>query len=375
MKKSVLLLLLTFAFSISYSQSAQDRYTVDIHGNLQYESKNRFKASLSTNIFGDKIYKDTRGNEVKYSKEFLEKIPSEEMPNFEHFLFSELIRKYQRRRNTKEEYKVDIFGNFQHKNNKGKSSSFGRDIFGDLQYSDNDFKASLKKNIFDDKIYSDNRGNEIKYSKEFLEKVSQKTANLGTANIDELLFLDLSKNIRQKKNYKEEYTVNIFGDIEYKNSEGRKISIGKNIFDEFEYKDNQGLSSTIRKDIFGNTEIKDDKGNKTTIGKDIFGNTEIKDNKGNKTTIGKDIFGNTEIKDNKGNKTTIERDIFGDLKYKINNREHASLKKNIFDEMTYKDDKGNEIKYSKEAWNAMMKQFDSDEKVFMMLVKKYFDPE
>ena len=43
----------------------------------------------------------------------------------------------------------------------------GTDIFGDLKFRHN-YKecATLKKNIFDEREYSDNKGNKVKYSKE-----------------------------------------------------------------------------------------------------------------------------------------------------------------------------------------------------------------
>jgi hypothetical protein len=52
--------------------------------------------------------------------------------------------------------------------------------------------------------------------------------------------------------------------------------------------------------------------------------------------------------------------------------ECATLKKNIFDEREYSDNKGNKVKYSKESWDKMIKRFGDDEKVFSMLLKKFF---
>ena len=49
------------------------------------------------------------------------------------------------------------------KDNKGNKWSVERDIFGDLKFRHN-YKecATLKKNIFDEREYSDNKGNQVK---------------------------------------------------------------------------------------------------------------------------------------------------------------------------------------------------------------------
>ena len=42
---------------------------------------------------------------------------------------------------------------------------------GELEYSSNEFRATLGKDIFENVIYKDNRGNKVTYSKEFLGKL------------------------------------------------------------------------------------------------------------------------------------------------------------------------------------------------------------
>ena len=222
---------------------------------------------------------------------------------------------------------------------------------GELEYSGNKFRATLGKDIFENVIYKDNRGNKVTYSKEFLGKL-RKGRHRGDRNIEEFLLLGLAKDVGKKRNYTEEYTVDIFGNVEYKNSEGRRVSIKKDMFDSFEYKDNQGVSLSIRKDIFDHV--------------------QVNDGRGNKVDVGRDIFGDLQVKDNKGNKWSVERDIFGDLKFRHNYKECATLKKNIFDEREYSDNKGNKVKYSKESWDKMIKRYGDDEKVFSMLLKKFF---
>ena len=89
---------------------------------------------------------------------------------------------------------------------------------GELEYSSNEFRATLGKDIFDNIIYKDNRGNKVTYSKEFLDKF-RRGRHRGDRNVEEFLLLGLAKDVGKKKNYTEEYTVDIFGNIEYKNSE------------------------------------------------------------------------------------------------------------------------------------------------------------
>lgn len=137
MRKFTLLLFFVVLWSFSYAQMGGEQYFVDIHGDLRYESQDRFQASLSTNIFGDKVYKDNRGNEVKYSKAMWEKVSGKDRPYFEDFLFSELIHKYRDQRNVHEVYEIDIFGDARYRNNQGRSMTLRRNIMGELEYSGN----------------------------------------------------------------------------------------------------------------------------------------------------------------------------------------------------------------------------------------------
>ena len=192
MRKFTLLLFFVVLWSFSYAQMGEEQYFVDIHGDLRYESRDRFQASLSTNIFGDKVYKDNRGNEVKYSKAMWEKVPGKDRPYFEDFLFSELIHKYRDRRNVKEVYEIDIFGDARYRNNQGQSMTLRRNIMGELEYFSNEFRATLGKDIFENIIYKDNRGNKVTYSKEFLGKI-RRGRHRGDGNVEEFLLLGLAK--------------------------------------------------------------------------------------------------------------------------------------------------------------------------------------
>ena len=56
MRKFTLLLFFVVLWLFYYAQMGVEQYFVDIHGDLRYESQDRFQASLSTNVFGDKVY-------------------------------------------------------------------------------------------------------------------------------------------------------------------------------------------------------------------------------------------------------------------------------------------------------------------------------
>ena len=328
----ILYLLLFIALPIFSFAQIENELRVDLDGNLYYEPNDQFRASFSTDLFGDKIYKDNRGNEVIYSKKLWEKLLKKDKPRSEDRLFFELIRKYRHQNNVKEKCEVDILGDIRYENNQRNSMELRRNIMGEWEYSSNDFRATLGKDIFENVVYKDNRGNRVTYSKEFINKITRGEKHGAGENMETHLFLGLTKDVGRKRNYSEEYSVNIFGDIEYKNSDGRRITIKKDMFRGFEYKDNQGMSLSIRRDIFGNL----------------------------------------EMEDNNGNKWSIERDIFGDLRFRYDFKECATLKKDIFDEVEYQDNKGNKIKYSKSVWEQMVKRHGNDEKVFSMLLKKYW---
>ena len=69
---------------------------------------------------------------------------------------------------------------------------------GELEYSDNKFRATLGKDIFENVIYKDNRGNKVTYSKEFLGKL-RKGRHRGDRNIEEFLLLGLAKDVGKRE--------------------------------------------------------------------------------------------------------------------------------------------------------------------------------
>ena len=121
-------------------------------------------------------------------------MPGKDRPYFEDFLFSELIHKYRDRRNVKEVYEIDIFGDARYRNNQGQSMTLRRNVMGELEYSSNEFRATLGKDIFENIIYKDNRGNKVTYSKEFLGKI-RRGRHRGDGNVEEFLLLGLAKDV------------------------------------------------------------------------------------------------------------------------------------------------------------------------------------
>lgn len=244
MKRCVFILTLLFSIvSVFAQRGTQSLYSRDNRDNLQYETRKGYKAILKTDIFGDKIYTDSRGNEIKYTKKFLERMSGYE-EDLEFLLFRTLIADNERRDNYKETYSVDILGALQYEVKNG-------------------IRAELKTDISGSKIYTDNRGNEIEYTKKFLEKIP----GYGS-DMDELLFHSFVADNRENNNNREKYSVDIFGNIEYTGNGGRSATIEGDISDDIHYRDNQGVSAAIRKSIFGDFGYSYSKGKRAAVKKD-----------------------------------------------------------------------------------------------------------
>jgi len=232
-----------FPTNIIYAQVCGNQYNhknikTDIHSSLQYEDRD-IKASFSKDIFGARIYKDNKNNEISYSKEVWNDAFAEFGGN-EHSIFSWLIDTFYDRRDVKEKYR--------------------RNIHGDLEYENKKYNASLSKNIFDDYLYKDSRNNEIKYSKEFWADI------IKDFNDNEMhVFFSQIDQCHDRSNYKEEYTINIFGYQEYKNSIGSKASISKNIFDVMIYEDSRGNKIEFPKERWDNMIKRNGSSNKIFI--------------------------------------------------------------------------------------------------------------
>lgn len=187
----------------------------DLRGGLRYEDDRGMTASLSTDIFHNKVYKDNRNNEISYSKE----VWNDVFPIYkgdEYAILNWLVRSLRTTNNNKEKYKRDIFGYLQYEN-------------------DNGLKASLSKDIFDNKVYKDSKGNEAKYSKEYWPEIY---ADFDNNEVQ--VFFWMMDQYQDKSKFQEEYSINIFDNQEYKNSLGATASMSKDVFENRVYKDSFG---------------------------------------------------------------------------------------------------------------------------------------
>ncbi len=239
-KDSKYMMLSDLIYMYSGKSNNKEKYKYSFRGDLEYERNNDFKATFSKDIFDNRIYKDSRGNEVSYSKEVWFKL----YPDLENdqvralFLLSDI---YYGKNNYKEKYKYNIHGDLEYENNSG-------------------VRASLSKDIFDNKVYKDNKHNEIKYSKEFWQDIIADFEN------DEIRFFLWEMNeCGQLNNYREEYKIDIFGYQQYRNSKGETASLSKDIFDKFSYKDSRGSKIEFNTDMWNRMLKKEGSANKAFI--------------------------------------------------------------------------------------------------------------
>lgn len=186
-----------------------------------------------------------------------------------------------------------------------------KDIFGDLKFEpqDESYTASLKKNIFDNLVFSDNRDNEITFEKEYLRKN----------------YPDLAKN------------------------EDAKRYFFRQLVDEYKHERNYKASYKI----------------------DIFGKEIFEDNRNTKVETGIDFFGNPTYEEKINNQTrSMHRDLSGNLEYN-SDHEKAWLKKNIFNRWVYTDSNGNEFEFSEKTWRRLMDKYETEENVLFYLVDEF----
>lgn len=191
------------------------------------------------------------------------------------------------------------------------SQNIDTDIFGDLQYSSirGDYKATLEKNIFDDLIFSDNKGNKITLENKYIQ----------------LKYPELLKN--------KERRLDFFIDVIYTHKEDRNY--------------------------------------KATYSIDVFDKIIFKDNRNRKTEQGKDVFGNPFYEEQtSGKRVSIEKDLWGNWKYKSDN-EFATLEKDIFDTWKYEDSKGNELEFKNKTWQNLKQQHRTEMNVFQYLINQF----
>lgn len=182
---------------------------------LCYENNAGLKAKLTKNIFDEYVYSDNNKNEIKYSPEFWNSI-SVPFRNNEKDILIWLAKQRAFDTEYKEEFKIDIFGDQQYRNNRS-------------------YTASLKKDIFDVYIFSDSNRNKLQYEKDIW------TALLFNDGGDKnFFFMSLIDFSIKENNYQEEFKKDIFGDMSYSNSRGQKASLEKHFKQLPVYEDSDG---------------------------------------------------------------------------------------------------------------------------------------
>lgn len=185
------------------------------------------------------------------------------------------------------------------------------DIFGDLHYDykEKRYTASLKKDIFNNLIFTDNANNELVFKKKYLDLNYQYLVENEEAKID--FFRYIINRYSLERGYKAKFDV------------------------------------------------------------DIFDKVIIEDNKNNRVEVGKNIFGNLTYEERRDDlKISIKRDLSGDLEFK-SDKEQAYLKKDILNKWSYSDSSGSRFNFSDETWDKLMHVYGSDEGIFFFLIDSF----
>ena len=183
MKRLLTLLFLWCFLQSSYAQ--RGTFTQTFMKDLEYRD-GTYTANLKQNVFGDLIFTDSKGNAYTYEQKYLNKHFSEIGSGLEgkRTFMKELIRKSRRERDYQIRYSIDIFGEESIRDNRGYQAKKGKDIHGEyfeesdgefktaikrnfrgeLEYQENDFSATLGKDIFGKWSYKDSDRNEIQFS-------------------------------------------------------------------------------------------------------------------------------------------------------------------------------------------------------------------
>jgi hypothetical protein len=185
------------------------------------------------------------------------------------------------------------------------------DIFNDLKYESENrqYQAKLKKDIFDNLLFSDNKNNKVSYNKKYLD----------------LKHPQLAKNKESK------------------------IKFFRNLINRYHRETNNDVKYSV----------------------DIFDKIIIETN-GDKTEAGKDIFGNYTYEGKiNGKNTSVRKDLSGRWNYSYGN-EKASLEKDIFNKWNYNDSSGNKIEFSEKTWSNLLSKYGREEDVFRVLIDTFF---
>ncbi len=185
--------------------------------------------------------------------------------------------------------------------NKNFSQNIQFDTSNDLIHESQNlnYKAYLKKSIFDDLIFSDSNGNEITFEKKYIELKTGEILNNLESKLN--FFKNIIHEYRYDNEYKATYSVDIFDNLVYESkSLDYKAYLEKNIFNDLIFSDNNDNKITFEKkyieqqahELSNNTESKldffrniihehsHDKEYKATYSIDIFDKIKIQGNRG-----------------------------------------------------------------------------------------------
>ena len=191
-------------------------------------------------------------------------------------------------------------------------------IFGDIEYRNNNHRATLKKDIFDNLVYTDNRQNKASYSNDYIKLVFN--TNSDNKELQQDLFKDLIRKFQFEERYEEEYKIDIFGKVIYKNNRGDNIKTDPE-FVENSIHNHKHPQITNRPTPQNNYRI---------------------------------------IKDRNGN-----------YKYEGRRGEQATLEKLKFNTYRYEDSERNSFQFSPNGWKRAMRKYNNPENFLNYLIDTY----
>lgn len=246
-------------------------------------------------------------------------------------------------------------------------SSFTRGFNNELVYQVNGYKATIKNDIFESLIFSDNKGNKVTYNKEYLRYIAENDLDIDQQKPFLLEFL--IHKFQNTKNFTEKYEVTIMDELKYSNNKSQYASLKTDIFDNLIYKDSQGNQLKISEDIIRQnyrTSIKNRRFQYI-----IF--TEMLHTmlSGRTPTIPTYLDMDKTFEWAPDKEAQVEET--SDILYKYREGKHwASIRVNNENEIFYEDSTGNYFIFSEAAWNKNTQRYRGEKGFFDHLIREYF---
>ncbi len=184
------------------------------------------------------------------------------------------------------------------------------DIFNDLSYTsiDNEYKAYLKQDIFNNLTFNDNRSNKILFEKKYLDL--KYPSILSNSKEKYFFFRSLVHEYREESNYQASYII------------------------------------------------------------DMLGRLKIKDNRGWQVEVSEDIHGNPQYLEKQKDKTiSMKKMLNGTWEY-TDGSKHASLRM-TYNHWEYKDSEDNKFEISKKTWQKLIERYETEEEIFHYLIYEF----